>query len=184
MASRRARISRAAALHRQAASIATAAAAALDRFAREPAEHAAQTGQLHQTGQQDRAGQPDQAEQRELAERLHELAHTLAPGWLGTSLTAIPATTPAGGQYRPSFVRVGTAQPLDDARFPAIVPLLGTGHLDGRRGRAGPGWRACSALSYCACSPPRRAGSLLVRAVDGAARAGSSPRSRRSPTRA
>lgn len=166
MASRRARISRAAALHRQAASIATAAAAALDRFAREPAEHAAQTGQLHQTGQQDRAGQPDQAEQRELAERLHELAHTLAPGWLGTSLTAIPATTPAGGQYRPSFVRVGTAHPLDGVTFPVIVPLVGTGHLaydaDARDPRVAGALRAL-VLRLLAAAPP---GSLLVRAVE------------------
>ncbi len=37
--------------------------------------------------------------------------------------------TPLGSPRVPAFVRIGTAQPLDDARFPAIVPLLGAGHL-------------------------------------------------------
>ncbi len=51
------------------------------------------------------------------------------PGWLGAPLDAQSATTPLGGVYPPQFVRLGVAQPLDDARFPAVVPLLGTGHL-------------------------------------------------------
>src|SRR6266581_2787865 len=68
---------------------------------------------------------PHFAQQHELAGTLRAAAATLAPGWLGTALDAAmpPKATPGG------FVRIGQAQPLDDASFPAIVPLLGTGHL-------------------------------------------------------
>ena len=116
------RTSQAAALHRQAAATAVAAAATLDATQPAPA---------------------DQREQHELAERLRAAAAALVPGWLGAPLGSQAADTPLGGPRLPGFVRIGTAQPLDDARFPAVVPLLGTGHLDHRRGRAGsPGRRS------------------------------------------
>jgi DNA segregation ATPase FtsK/SpoIIIE, S-DNA-T family len=148
VATRRARVNQAAALHRQAASIAAAAAAALDRSA------------SHSAGQ---------AEQRELAEHLRTMAPRLAPGWLGAELGPAPATSPAGGRHRPAFVRIGTARPLDDATFPAIVPLLGAGHLafdaDVRDSRVAGALRALL-LRLVAAAPP---GSLLVRVVDAAA---------------
>jgi DNA segregation ATPase FtsK/SpoIIIE, S-DNA-T family len=151
VASRRARINQAAALHRQAASITAAAAAALDSFGPRSGE------------------QGDHAEQRELAERLRALAPSLAPGWLGVSLSPLPATKPAGGRHRPAFVRIGTAQPLDGTTFPVIAPLLGTGHLaydaDARDPRVAGALRALL-LRLLAATPP---GSLLVRAVDAAA---------------
>src|SRR5262249_17403888 len=68
-------------------------------------------------------------EQRGPVEQLRDAARMLAPGWLGATLDAQSANTPLGGVYPPQFVRVGVAQPLDDAQFPAVVPLLGTGHL-------------------------------------------------------
>jgi S-DNA-T family DNA segregation ATPase FtsK/SpoIIIE len=145
VASARARISQAAALHRQAAATATAAAAALESF---------------------RPAPPDQREQHDLAERLRAAAAVLVPGWLGAPLDAQSEDTPLGGPRQPQFVRVGTAQPLDDARFPAIVPLLGTGHLtidaDARDPRVAGLLRAVL-LRLLAAAP---AGSLLVRAID------------------
>lgn len=141
------RNSQAAALHRQAAATAVAAAATLD--ATQPAA-------------------ADQREQHELAERLRAAASTLVPGWLGAPLGAQSADTPLGGPGLPEFVRIGTAQPLDDARFPAIVPLLGTGHLtidaDTRDPRVAGLVRAVL-LRLLAAAP---AGSLLVRGVDAA----------------
>ncbi|MEV4626447.1 FtsK/SpoIIIE domain-containing protein [Micromonospora sp. NPDC049523] len=141
------RTSQAAALHRQAAAAAVAAAATLD--ATQPAA-------------------ADQREQHELAERLRAAAAALVPGWLGAPLGAQAADTPLGGPRLPEFVRIGTAQPLDDARFPAVVPLLGTGHLtidaDTRDPRVAGLVRAVL-LRLLAAAP---AGSLLVRGVDAA----------------
>jgi DNA segregation ATPase FtsK/SpoIIIE, S-DNA-T family len=167
VASRRARVNRAAALHRQAASIAAAAEAALAGAAQQP----------EQIGHPEQTEQPGQAEQRELAERLRALTPRLAPGWLGASLRPlasmsgeqVAATGLTGGQYGPAFVRVGTARPLDDATFPVLIPLLGTGHLafdaDARDSRVAGAVRALL-LRLLAATPP---GSLLVRAVDAAA---------------
>src|SRR5919112_370372 len=99
---------------------------------------------------------------------LGSAAMALAPGWLGAPLDAQSPTTPLGGAYPPQFVRLGVAQPLDDARFPAIVPLLGTGHLtidaDARDARVS-GLNRSVLLRLLATAP---AGSLLIRAVDGA----------------
>jgi hypothetical protein len=141
------RIGQAAALHRQAAATAEAAAAAL--AASTPAT-------------------ADPLEQHRLAEDLRAAANALAPGWLGAQLDAQSATMPLGGPHLPQFVRLGVAQPLDDARFPAIVPLLGTGHLtidaDARDARV-TGLIRSVLLRLLATAP---AGSLLIRAVDGA----------------
>ncbi|HEX6970448.1 MAG TPA: FtsK/SpoIIIE domain-containing protein [Micromonosporaceae bacterium] len=143
----RARIKQAAALHRQASALLVAAGAALDATRPAPA---------------------DQRVQRDLAERLRAAANTLAPGWLGAPLDAQAEDSPLGGSRLPAFVRVGTAQPLDDARFPAIVPLLGTGHLtvdaDARDPRVF-GFLRAVLLRLLAAAP---AGSLLVRGVDAA----------------
>ncbi|MBL7254457.1 FtsK/SpoIIIE domain-containing protein [Paractinoplanes lichenicola] len=139
------RVQQAAALHRQAAALAEAAGNALDA-----------DGSL-----------PDPREQHRLAEDLRAAAAALAPGWLGAPLDAQSVNTPLGGVYPPQFVRLGAAQLLDDARFPAIVPLLGTGHLtidatatDSRVF----GLLRSILLRLLAAAP---AGSLLVRAVDG-----------------
>ncbi|GAB3796611.1 hypothetical protein GCM10027605_04860 [Micromonospora zhanjiangensis] len=138
---------RAAALHRQAAAVAAAAAAALEST---------------------RPASADQREQRELADRLRTAAAALAPGWLGTVLDGTAADLPLGGTGLPAFVRIGTAQPLDGACFPAVVPLLGSGHLtvdaDARDPRV-TGLLRSLLLRLLAAAP---AGSLLVRAVDAA----------------
>ncbi|RQX02067.1 cell division protein FtsK, partial [Micromonospora globispora] len=107
VASPKARASRAAALHRRAAAAATAAAGILDEIRPAPADH-------HR--------------QYELAERLRTAAALAAPGWSGAPLETLAVATPSGDRP-PPFVRIGTAAPLDDARFPALVPLLGSGHL-------------------------------------------------------
>ncbi|MGC4791346.1 FtsK/SpoIIIE domain-containing protein [Micromonospora sp. DT178] len=140
----KARTNRAAALHRRAAATATAAASVLDDTRPVPA---------------------DQRRQYELADRLRSAAAVLAPGWAGAPLETVAPTTPAG-EGPPPFVRVGTAAPLDDARFPALVPLLGTGHLsvdvDARDPRVA-GLLRGVLLRLLAATP---AGALLVRAVD------------------
>ncbi|PZF97890.1 FtsK/SpoIIIE domain-containing protein [Micromonospora deserti] len=142
----KARTNRAATLHRRAAATAIAAAGILDDTRPAPA---------------------DQRRQYELADRLRSAAAVLAPGWAGAPLETVDPSTPAGGGP-PAFVRVGTAAPLDDARFPAVVPLLGTGHLtvdvDARDPRVAGLLRAVL-LRLLAATP---AGALLVRAVDAA----------------
>ncbi|WP_199510213.1 FtsK/SpoIIIE domain-containing protein [Nucisporomicrobium flavum] len=139
------RIEQAAALHRQAEATVAAAAAALD-------------------GQAPPAA--DSLEQHRLAEELRAAANALVPGWLGSPLDAASAVAPLGGTELPQFVRLGVAQPLDDARFPAIVPLLGSGHLtidaDARDPRVA-GLLRCLLVRLLAAAP---AGSLLVRGVD------------------
>ena len=147
MSRAQARASEAAALHRQAAATVDAADAALAGV---------------------RAPTADEREQHDLVERLRAAADALTPGWLGGQLDARFEDTPLGGTALPAFVRVGSAHPLDDARFPAIVPLLGTGHLsvdaDARDPRVAGMLRAVL-LRLLAAAPP---GSLLVRAVDAA----------------
>ncbi|MER7891884.1 FtsK/SpoIIIE domain-containing protein [Micromonospora sp. NPDC094482] len=138
------RTNRAAALHRQAAATAAAAANILDETRPVPA---------------------DQRRQYELADRLRTVAALVAPGWSGAPLETLAADAPPG-EGPPPFVRVGTAAPLDDARFPALVPLIGTGHLsidtDARDPRVAGLLRAVLLRSLGATP----AGALLVRAVD------------------
>ncbi|MEV6368651.1 FtsK/SpoIIIE domain-containing protein [Micromonospora musae] len=140
----KARTNRAAALHRQAAATATAAASILDEIRPAPA---------------------DQRRQYELANHLRTVAASVAPGWAGAALETLAADAPPG-EGPPPFVRVGTAAPLDDARFPALVPLVGTGHLsidtDVRDARVAGLLRAVLLRSVGATP----AGALLVRAVD------------------
>ncbi|MEV6488160.1 cell division protein FtsK, partial [Actinoplanes sp. NPDC051633] len=147
MAESSSRIDQAAALHRQAEATVAAAAAALE----------AQTPAV-----------ADPREQHALVEELRAAASELAPGWLGAPLDAQSASTPLGAPNPPQFVRLGVAQPQDDATFPAIVPLLGTGHLtidaDARDPRVA-GLIRSVLLRLLAAAP---AGSLLIRAVDGA----------------
>jgi DNA segregation ATPase FtsK/SpoIIIE, S-DNA-T family len=137
------RIDEAAALHRQAAAVAQAAARALDEHVPMP--------------------RTDLAMQRDLALRLREAAARLTPGWLGGPLDE---TRKEGERARPEFVRVGEARPVEHAYFPAIVPLVGTGHLtfsaDSRDTRVAGALR-CVLLRLLATAP---AGTLIVRAVD------------------
>ncbi|WP_183224359.1 FtsK/SpoIIIE domain-containing protein [Actinoplanes campanulatus] len=140
------RVRQAAALHRQAVAAADAAAVALEAYAPAAA---------------------DPREQHRLADRLRAAAARLAPGWLGSTLDALSPVAPLGGDGIPQFVRVGLAQPLDDVRFPAVVPLLGTGHLTIDATATDPrvfGLLRSLLLRLLAAAPP---GSLLVRAVDG-----------------
>lgn len=145
-----ARVERAAALHRAGAGVLAVAGSALAGYA--PA-----------------ASPRDQyAEQHDLAATMRAAASALTPGWLGAALDARAAATPLGGTHAPRFVRIGQAHPLDDARFPVVVPLLGTGHLavdaDARDSRVA-GLLRSLVLRLLATAP---AGSLRVRAVDAA----------------
>ncbi|MEV0426996.1 FtsK/SpoIIIE domain-containing protein [Micromonospora sp. NPDC050495] len=147
MASPKARAARAAVLHRRAEAAATAAAAILDEIRPAPADH-------HR--------------QYELAERLRAAAARAAPGWAGDPLERLIVATPPG-DGPPPLVRVGTAAPLDDARFPALVPLLGSGHLAVDADAADPrvaGLLRALLLRLFAATP---AGALLARSVDGTA---------------
>ncbi|MFC4146719.1 FtsK/SpoIIIE domain-containing protein [Micromonospora mangrovi] len=144
VASPKARAGRAAALHRRAAATAVAAAGILDEIRPAPADH-------HR--------------QYELAERLRAAAALAAPGWSGEPLESLAQDTPPG-DGPPPLVRVGTAAPLDDARFPALVPLVGSGHLSVDADATEPrvaGLLRAVLLRVLAATP---AGALLVRAVD------------------
>jgi DNA segregation ATPase FtsK/SpoIIIE, S-DNA-T family len=145
VASLRARIGRACALHREAAATVIASATALDRAM--PAA-------------------TDPKEQYDLVERLRVAADVMAPGWAGQPLAILAETMPPGGEGLPAFVRVGTGHPLDGVSFPVIVPLLGTGHLALDADAADPrvaGLLRALLVRLLAAAP---AGSLLVRAVD------------------
>ncbi|GAA2352975.1 hypothetical protein Cme02nite_26960 [Catellatospora methionotrophica] len=141
-----ARIDQAASLHRHASAVVQAAASALDTYLPPP--------------------RTDLAEQQALAQRLRDAAVRLTPGWLGAVLDEVPVGTPLGDQRRPEFVRVGVAAPQEDAQFPAVLPLLGTGHLtfsaDSRDPRVAGVLRAIL-LRLLATAP---SGTLVVRAVD------------------
>jgi hypothetical protein len=139
------RIDQAAALHRQAAAVVEAAVQALDDHVPLP--------------------RTDLGEQQDLAARLRGCAVRLAPGWLGESLSS-KDPGPLGEHRRPQFVRIGSAEPAQESDFPAIVPLLGSGHLtfsaDSRDPRVAGVLRSVL-LRLLATAP---AGTLIVRAVD------------------
>ena len=138
------RLDQAASLHRHAAALVQAAVRALDDHVPMPRN--------------------DVAEQHDLSVRLREAAIKLVPGWLGAPLDNDPG--PLGEQRRPQFVRIGHGRPLDDVEFPAVVPLLGIGHLtfsaDSRDPRVAGVLRSIL-LRLLATAP---AGALIVRAVD------------------
>jgi hypothetical protein len=146
----RTRVERAAVLHRQAAAAIAATAAAVDGYSPSsaPAEQ--------------------YAEQHDVAARLRAAAADLVPGWLGTGLDAVSAATPAGDTAVPAYLRLGLAHPLDDARFPAIAPLLGCGHLaidaDARDPRVAGLLRSVLLRLVAAAAP----GSLIIRVIDAA----------------
>ena len=105
-------------------------------------------------------------EQYELCKLLSAAATRLAPGWLGISLADTDVSTPLGGDETPVHVRVGTAEPLDGARFPAVVPLLTHGHLAIDMNARDPrvrGLLRAVVLRLLATAP---AGTLRVLAVD------------------
>jgi hypothetical protein len=139
---------RASALRRQAAAVAAVAGPAIDGY------------------EQSTSPVDGYARQHDLAARLRAAAARLAPGWLGAPLDAVPPTAPVGGNVPPCYVRVGQAHPLDDARFPVVVPLLATGHLavdaDARDARVA-GLLRSLLLRLLATAPT---GSLRVRTVD------------------
>ncbi|ADD44773.1 hypothetical protein [Stackebrandtia nassauensis] len=69
--------------------------------------------------------------QRALVTRLAQAALAATPGWLGHRLTGAMPGVPLGeaDAAQPLSVRVGECRLDDDHRFPAVVNLLGTGHL-------------------------------------------------------
>ncbi|MGA8112096.1 MAG: cell division protein FtsK, partial [Actinocatenispora sp.] len=71
-------------------------------------------------------------EQSRICEELTAAAHRLVPGWLGTGWDATVMELPVGRDASPTGpvpVLIGTARPEPQASFPAVVPLLGGGHL-------------------------------------------------------
>jgi hypothetical protein len=146
----RTNVERATTLHRHAAALMAVAGKALDGYS--PAA----------------APLEQYAEQHDLAARLRAEAAVLAPEWLGAPLDAITHGAPLGGASIPTHVRVGLAHPLDDARFPVVLPLLGVGHLaidaDARDPRVA-GLLRSLVLRLLATAPP---GSLVIRSVDAA----------------
>lgn len=138
------RISRAAAAHRRAVALTEAAGAVLQRLVSKP------RSLVHERSV------------RELTEQLRIAAAKVAPGWLGANLDAMAAHAPLGDTPYPQFVRIGTAQPLDDARFPVVLPL---GHLaydaDCRDPRVASSLQGVLLRLLAAAS----AGSVLVRVV-------------------
>src|SRR5262249_57531549 len=97
----------------------------------------------------------------------------LGAGWLGAPVDAIVASTPVPAAMteartgtKVNFIRVGLAQPLDDARFPVIVPLLGHGNLaidaDARDSRV-VGLLRSLLLRLVASHPP---GAIRIKTVD------------------
>ena len=155
MARPRVNIERATELNREAELIVTTAEQALDARAAQPLS----TAQF--------------AEQHELAATLRAAAAQLAPGWLGAPLDAVPPGTPlptpgqpqATGTEPGACIRVGTAQPLDDATFPAIVPLTANVTIDGDvRDTRVAGLLRSLTLRLIAAHP---AGTVRVKTVDG-----------------
>src|SRR4029450_529653 len=74
----------------------------------------------------------------------------------------------AGDTAVPAYLRLGLAHPLDDSRFPAITPLLGSGHLaidaDARDPRVAGLLRSILLRLVAAAAP----GSLVIRVIDAA----------------
>jgi hypothetical protein len=74
-----------------------------------------------------------ETEQAALAAQLREVAERLSTGWLGTDWADLTADRfPLGGLELTAgvaVVRIGSADPLPGVTFPALVPLLGAGHL-------------------------------------------------------
>ncbi len=111
-------------------------------------------------------------EQTRLAQQLDAAARRLIPGWLGTDWDATVMELPVGRDATTTGavpVRIGTAQPVPQASFPAVVPLLGAGHLtidaDARTTEVAGLIRGLLLRLLAACP----AGLVQVRAVDGAA---------------
>jgi hypothetical protein len=117
---------------------------------------------------------PGIIEIRVLIDQLVAAARGLAPGWLGEDL-ATALDEPLGVVSTlddPVAVRVGEARVRDAGAFPALVPLLGGGHLvidaDARDASVA-GLLRCLVLRLAAAVP---AGSLRVLATDQAALGG------------
>jgi len=105
-------VERAATLHRQAAAMTDAAAQLLNQLT------------------PDIAPAVFDERLRTVAATLAALAADIAPGWLSVPLDGIATLPPIGTEAGSELaVRIGTATPLPDARFPVLVPLLGVGHL-------------------------------------------------------
>jgi len=144
----RTNIERAAALHRQAVATTDVAAAALDLFV--PSVSPPRLV----------------ARQRELATQLTELAEAVAPDWLSATIdvgTKLPTGTNSNATLP---VRIGIANPLPDAPFPVVVPLIGTGHIAveaARHDLRTTGLLRSVVLRLIAATTP---GALRVRAID------------------
>ncbi len=109
------------------------------------------------------------AEQDGIAAELRAAAGILAPGWLGMPLDgSVPP--PALGRDAgapPVALRIGDATPTDNSQFPALLPILGAGHLAidaDARDAAVSGLLRSALLRLVAAAP---SGTLRVLPVDG-----------------
>ncbi|MGH3738575.1 MAG: FtsK/SpoIIIE domain-containing protein [Micromonosporaceae bacterium] len=110
-------------------------------------------------------------EQSGLAAELSAAAADLLPDWLGIPLDGSASPPPLGGMLvraaEPVALRLGEATPVGGARFPALVPLLGAGHLAIDADARDPlviGYLRSAVLRLLAALPT---GSLRVLPVDG-----------------
>ncbi len=110
-------------------------------------------------------------QQRRLAARLHTLAQSGLPSWLGARLDAAALEFPLGADAlpdRPMYLRVGDANPLQDCVFWAVAPFVGAGHLAIDRDARDPAvaaWLRGTLLRTLGALPE---GTLRVLPVDGA----------------
>jgi S-DNA-T family DNA segregation ATPase FtsK/SpoIIIE len=118
-----------------------------------------------------RAAAGADAERRRWVAKLHTLAQSGLPGWLGQRLDSALLELPLGVQAtvdRPMYLRVGDATAVEDSVFWVVAPFTGAGHLavdaDARDRRVA-GWLRGILLRTLAALPE---GALRVLPVDGA----------------
>lgn len=104
-------------------------------------------------------------DQARIAARLVQAAEAAAPGFLSADLQALAPSTPLRGQPPAGavYVRLGIAEPTQGAGFPAIVPLLGAGHVvvDGDAADPRVAGMLRSVLVRCLAAVPRLKVSLV-----------------------
>src|SRR2546430_14360751 len=130
--------------------------------------------------------QDSHAAQAEIGAGLQRIAANAAPGWLGQPPTVLSANHRLGVDavgLRPTPVRIGSARPLPHLGIPALVPMLGVGHLacdaDARDPRVAGLVRGVLLRLIAGCPPGALRPSVLDAATAGATFAPFGP-----PTRA
>jgi DNA segregation ATPase FtsK/SpoIIIE, S-DNA-T family len=152
MAGARREFNRAVSAHREAATQLRAAQQDIDRLAGDAS-----------------ASNTSAVQQARLAAELDAAARQATPGWLGTDWDATVLELPYGRDVPPRgplLLRIGTARPVPEAGFRAIVPLLAAGHLtvaqDTRQPAVRNLVRGLLVRMLAACKP----GTFTLRGVD------------------